>query len=772
MNNFKKYISSLFLWFFLAVLAGCGGNESSGLPSQSGESIGQLTIVPASPSVAAGETLQLKLKEGGSSIDPSSASWFSSDTSVVQVDKNGVMKGIKEGSAEVTVVYQGKETTVTVTVLPPKATGLQVLPQVTSVAGGVVVNFIAQGLYSDGSNEDVTQSAVWTSSNSSIATVTLGEVTTSSAGEVTIKAEWQDFSGSAVLTVTNATLSSLNISPSSLNLANGTSGKLTATAIFSDGSSVDVSNQTTWSPGDAGVASVDDSGLVTANSVGSTTVTADYGALSKDVAITTTNATLETLTVSPATATLANGLTKQFNATATFSDNTTQDVTSSVSWSSSDTTVADIDVAGLATASTKGTATITASLSSQTSTATLTVSDATLVSLTIEPDSITMAKGDTASIKVIANYSDGRSEDVTAQATLISDNSSVVGVNIDNTVQATGVGSATLTASLNAEQSEPIPVTVTAATVETITIEPTILSLVVGTTEQLKATANYSDGTTRDVTDEASWTTADSAFVSVTDDGLVTANQETTTDIDITASYLGASKSLGVQVIQDTVASIAITPPDLNLAKGDTGNLTATARFDITGTKDVTNLTTWTTDDASIATVTGNGIVQAIGEGTVTIIGTYVYEGDTVFGTAEVTVGPKRADLLHINALRTADLDLLGLVQLNVGAGDSLFTIQSEVTYSDGTSRILASNEPQYMTDNAQLINIDATGGVTLADANVLESANVTASFESLVSDNQINVACLTRVDLLGIITLGLACDIDDTQANPNYVAP
>ncbi|WP_051241329.1 Ig-like domain-containing protein [Vibrio litoralis] len=771
MNNLKRYMSSLFLWFFLAVLAGCG-NESSGLPSQLGESVGQLTIVPENPSVAAGETLQLELKQGGASIEPSEVSWFSSDTSVVQVDKNGVMKGIKEGSAEVTAVYQGQETTVTVTILPPKATGLQVLPQVTSVAGGVVVNFIAQGLYSDGSNEDVTQSAVWTSSNSSIATVTLGEVTTLSAGEVTIKAEWQGFSGSAILTVTNATLSSLNISPSSLNLANGTSDKLTATAIFSDGSSVDVSEQTTWISGDAGVASVDDSGLVTANSVGSTTVTADYGTLSKDVAITTTNATLETLTVSPATATLANGLTKQFNATATFSDNTTQDVTSSVSWSSSDTNVADIDVAGLATASTKGTTTITASLSSQTSTAALTVSNATLVSLTIEPDSITMAKGDRASINVIAKYSDGRSEDVTAQATLISDNSSVAGVNVDNTVQAAGVGSANITASLNAKQSDPIPVTVTAATVDSITIEPTVLSLLVDTSEQLKATANYSDGTTRDVTSDASWTTANSDFVSVNADGLVTANLVTTSDVDITASYLGKFETLGVEVIQDTVASVAITPPTLDLAKGDTGDLTATANFDITGNRDVTSSTTWTTDDPSIATVTSNGTVQSIGEGVVTITGTYVYEGNTVFDTAEVTVGPKRADLLHINALRTADLDLLGLIQLNVGAGDSLFTIQSEVTYSDGTSRILAPNEPQYMTDNAQLINIDATGEVTLADANVLETANVTASFESLVSDNQINVACLARVDLLGIITLGLACDIDDTQANPNYVAP
>ena len=54
-----------------------------------------------------------------------------------------------------TVVYQGQETTVTVTISPPTPIGLQVLPQVTSVASGVVINFVAQGKYSDGSNKNV-----------------------------------------------------------------------------------------------------------------------------------------------------------------------------------------------------------------------------------------------------------------------------------------------------------------------------------------------------------------------------------------------------------------------------------------------------------------------------------------------------------------------------------------------------------------------------------------------------------------------------------------
>ena len=71
---------------------------------------------------------------------------------------------------------------------------------------------------------------------------------------------------------------------------------------------------------------------------------------------------LESLTIAPATATIAAGLTQQFTVTGSFSDSSTQDLTRSVTWSSNNEPVATIAAGDLATGVADGTATITATL--------------------------------------------------------------------------------------------------------------------------------------------------------------------------------------------------------------------------------------------------------------------------------------------------------------------------------------------------------------------------------------------------------------------------
>lgn len=782
MINLKKYTNALFSLFFLLVLAACG-NESSGLPSQGGDggpvgdsddgSIVSLMIMPENPSVAAGEELQLSVKatqSDGEVIDE--VRWFSSDQSIVTVNKDGVMKGIKAGTAEVTAVYQGQETTVTVTISPPTPIGLQVLPQVTSVASGVVINFVAQGKYSDGSNKNVSQQSTWSSSNESAATVNLGEVTTIAPGDVQISAEWEGFSGSADLTVTNATLSSLNINPANLNLANGTSDKLTATAVFSDGTSVDVSNQTTWSSDAAGIADVDSTGLVTGAGVGSAVITGVYNATTSTANVNVTNATVSSISISPATVSLANGLTQQFTATANFSDGTTQNVTSSVTWSSSAPNVASIDALGLASAAMTGSTVITAEYGAQTSTSNLTVTDATILSLVVEPDSLTIAKGGKAAITVTANYSDGSSQDVTSLTTITSDAPAVASINADNSIQAVGVGSANVTATFNSSESDPIPVTVTDATVSTLTITPDPLSLAKGTQQQLTATAEFSDASSRDVTSEVSWSTVDSALVSVSSSGLAK-GEGVTAGTDVTASFGGQSDSLNVVITNATVASLAVTPNPLSLAKGDTEPLTATATLSDSSVQDVTSQVSWASDDPNIVRVNSNDEAEGVEQGSAILTATYsdpVAAVNVVSPNVNVTVGAARADRLRLQAVDNS-LNILGLIRLTLTQGDELFRIQSTAYFSDGSQQVLDPNEVIFSSSNNELIDIDANV-ISLADADVIGSAVITGTYQSLVSENEINADCLTKVTILGLIGLGLACDIDDTQPNPDYVAP
>ncbi len=109
------------------------------------------------------------------------------------------------------------------------------------------------------------------------------------------------------------------------------------------------------------------------------------------VHVTARNATLVSIGVTPANPNLPQGLTGQFTATGTYSDNSTQDLTAQVAWSSSNTGVATIDSAGLATSVAGGAPTITATLGLVSGNTTLTVTNATLSSIAVTPTNPSIA---------------------------------------------------------------------------------------------------------------------------------------------------------------------------------------------------------------------------------------------------------------------------------------------------------------------------------------------------------------------------------------------
>ena len=115
-----------------------------------------------------------------------------------------------------------------------------------------------------------------------------------------------------------------------------------------------------WSSGDANVATVDTSGLVTAIANGSATVTARAGEVSDSASIVVSQ-TAAAVEVTPATHTLATGDTVRLAATAT-DDNGHVVADAAFSWTSSDTAVASVDSLGLVRGVAEGTATVTAAV--------------------------------------------------------------------------------------------------------------------------------------------------------------------------------------------------------------------------------------------------------------------------------------------------------------------------------------------------------------------------------------------------------------------------
>jgi hypothetical protein len=103
---------------------------------------------------------------------------------------------------------------------------------------------------------------------------------------------------------------------------------------------------------------------------------ATLGAISGSTTLNVTPATLQSITITPDNPTAPVGETSQLTATGTYSDGTTQDITSSVVWSSSATSNATVSDTGLVTAIAVGSLSITATSGSVSQAVSFTVTPA------------------------------------------------------------------------------------------------------------------------------------------------------------------------------------------------------------------------------------------------------------------------------------------------------------------------------------------------------------------------------------------------------------
>jgi hypothetical protein len=288
-----------------------------------------------------------------------------------------------------------------------------------------------------------------------------GLATALAVGSTAVSATLGTVSGSTALEGTAAALVSSDVSPSALSLARGTTRQLAATGSYTDGSTQDITKQATWNVSDPSVASVSNAaganGLATALAVGSATVSATLGPVSGTAALGVTAAVLVSIVVDPDADVTVVGVTRQFVASGVYSDSTVQDLTAQVTWSSSDRKVASVSNAagskGLATPSRVGSTAVSATLGAVRGSTTLTVSNATLVSVTVKPADPGIQVGEKLQFTAMGYYSNGMALDITKAASWKSSSTKTATVSNAKTDKglATGVkkGKATITATLS-----------------------------------------------------------------------------------------------------------------------------------------------------------------------------------------------------------------------------------------------------------------------------------------------------------------------------------
>jgi hypothetical protein len=244
-------------------------------------------------------------------------------------------------------------------------------------------------------------------------------------------------------------LVSIGVTPDLSSVPLGVTQQFEATGTFSDTSTADLTSSVTWTSGNTAVATINvSSGLANVLMVGSTVITATSGAVSGSTTLTVTPAALQSIAITPNPITVGAGSTQQLTATGTYSDGTTQNVTTAVNWTSDTPPVATIGPStGLATGVSVGSATITATIGSITATAPLSVVAA--ASIAIAPNPAMVAIGSTQQLTATEIFANGSTQDVTTVATWTSSTPSVASVG-SSTGLATGVsgGSATISATV------------------------------------------------------------------------------------------------------------------------------------------------------------------------------------------------------------------------------------------------------------------------------------------------------------------------------------
>ncbi|MFC1610664.1 Ig-like domain-containing protein [Myxococcota bacterium] len=408
----------------------------------------QIAVTAEQTSIAAGFDVQCSATcswSDGDSNDCTNEVTWSSDAGNVVVSNDGGTEGLAStlspGTANITAQMGGQSDTVTLTVTAATLVSIEVTPEAVSVAAGYTTEFAATCTFSDASENPCTNNVVWASLDTSIAWVstavgTIGEATTFKPGAVQIVATLDGQSDSAVLTVTEAEVLTVTVSPADdADVPIGLTVTYAAMCSYSDGSQIPCSDDVTWDTGNHGIATVDDQGVVTGVAEGTTSVDATNASVPGSADVTVTAAVIANIEVTPANPSVVAGLDQQFAARCYWTDGSDEPCTTTVVWDSSDDSIALVSNSpgfeGLATSVKEGVTTISASEAGETGETgetELAVLPAELVNIVVMPEASEVPSGFFLQFTATGQFTDGSEEDISQLITWWSQNDEVATV--------------------------------------------------------------------------------------------------------------------------------------------------------------------------------------------------------------------------------------------------------------------------------------------------------------------------------------------------------
>ena len=588
---------------------------------------------------------------------------------------------------------------------------------------GASQQFTATGQFSDGNSRVLTTSLTWSTSDASVAAISnTGLANGLVAGVVTITAKSGTISGTATLNVTGAgaNLTSISVVPAASSIPVHTTQQFSATGSYADGSSSDLTALVTWKSSSTAVATVDINGIVTAVAPGTSTISASIGGVTGSTTLTVNAPTISSISITPVDLTLAIGINQQFTATATYSDGSTQDLASGVTWSSSSSSVVSINGSGVATTAGAGQTTITATVGSLSDTTTVTVVPAHLISIDVEPKAVAIALGTEQQFSAVGTFDDGSTQLLTS-VTWTSSLPGTATINPSGLATAVGTGSSTISA-ISGSVTGTASLSVSSAALVSIAVTPANSSMAVGTTKQFTATGTFSDSSTQDLTLSVLWGSSSPATATINNLGSVGSLATGTTTISATLGTISGSTTLTVSTAH--LVSISINPSNPRIEKGTTLKFTAVGTFSDGSTSSSLSGLSWKSSKPNLAQVRGSGLAHGKKAGTVTISASSA----GIKGTTTLTVGTGTLTSVAITPLDSSVT--LGNTQQFTATG----------SFNDGTTQdiTLTTHWSSSSASVATIANAPSVGG--LATTHGIGTTSIGANAKGVTASTTMTV--------------------------------
>ncbi|MFV2056092.1 MAG: Ig-like domain-containing protein [Thiohalomonadales bacterium] len=656
-----KYLSlsivALFVVFSFTACSDAANDATKPRIQNNSSQLVKIILSPDTPLVAKNTLYPLSatgIYSDNSKADISNlVSWVTTKKEVVALRQNGLIEALNSGTAGIRASLQDIESdTLNVAVSDQVILSINVSPINPVSVVGSRISFRAEGLFSNGLIQDITDTVTWESSSVDILSfMTDGAIKGLGIGQASGKSDiTATFSGISsepvLLDVRDAQLVRIELAVPQGTMGIGTHLVVAATGFYIDDITSEtfvmpLTNNVSWKSSNSELARISNDdptqGLLFGLAAGTTEISANIADISSNIVeILVHDIALESIQINSTQLDLPLSLRKKFTAIGTYRNQVQQDISNDVVWLLRTDPIAFVDNAhqrsGLLVPSAVGQTKVTASFQSITSPPVdVNIVDIKINSIAVTPNAISLATGLTQQFSVIATLNDSSKRDITSESFWQTSNPKTIAVsNASGTkglATALSVGEAEVFAQFSQFVSNRSTILTVDATLNSIQLKirdnadpAALLKLPLGASIELVAEGIFNDGANKDITNLVTWNSSDNNVASVSNaikqKGVLSSMLVGQSDIGANFNGIDASPIL-LSVTEAVLQSTRLSPGSMNLTPGQSQLFMLTGIYS-NGPGDITVPVTWKSGDIGVATVQA-GTATAVSSGITTI---------------------------------------------------------------------------------------------------------------------------------------------------------